>query len=131
MQKTSEKHSLSKDLFRVAIPIMIANLLQSLYNLADTYYLGSLEVEAVSAPSITNNITNFLIVFGTGFSLAGTSLISQMYGRTQEKGKNLDKLASQVFFINIIMSLIVVLVGRYITVGLCRLMNVPKRLTMY
>ena len=57
-----EGRSIAYQLFAIALPIMAANLLQSLYDLADTYFLGSLGAEAVSAPSITSNISSFLIV---------------------------------------------------------------------
>lgn len=124
-----DKVSLTKELFLIAIPIMAANLLQSLYNLGDTFFLGKLGAEAVSAPSITNNISNFLIVFGTGFSLAGTTLISQSYGRTKKKGPLLDRLASQVFLINISLSVVVFLLGFVLTDPLCSLLSVPEGLT--
>lgn len=125
----SNTRILIKELFLISLPIMAANLLQSLYNLGDTFFLGRLGAEAVSAPSITNNISNFLIVFGTGFSLAGTTLISQTYGRTHEKGIVLDRLASQVFLINIIMSFIVVILGIILTEPLCDMLLVPDGLT--
>lgn len=124
-----EGKSIGYQLFAIALPIMAANLLQSLYNLADTYFLGSLGAEAVSAPSITNNISNFLIVFGMGFSLAGTTMIGQIYGRTKEKGPVIDKLASQVFLINVSLSIFISIIGMLLTVPLCKLMGVPEGLT--
>ncbi len=120
---------LTKELFVIALPIMAANFLQSLYNLGDTFFLGRIGAEAVSATAITNNVSNFLIVFGTGFSLAGTSLISQTYGRTKEKGLVLDRLASQVFLINIILSVIVFFLGTVLSDPLCRILSVPEGLT--
>lgn len=124
-----EGRSIPYQLFAIALPIMAANLLQSLYNLADTYFLGSLGAEAVSAPSITNNISSFLIVFGMGFSLAGTTMIGQVYGRTKQRGEILDKLASQVFLINVSLSLVISIAGILITKPLCRLMSVPEGIT--
>lgn len=124
-----EKKSLFRQLLMVALPIMASNLLQQLYNLIDTYYLGSLGAEALSAPSITNNISNFLIVFGAGFSLAGTTLIGQSFGHDKNDRETLDKLTSQVFTINIIMSTIVVILGVSLTEPLCKLLSVPAGLT--
>ena len=124
-----EGKSITRQLFAIALPIMAANLLQSLYNLADTYFLGSLGAEAVSAPSITSNISSFLIVFGMGFSLAGTTMIGQIYGRTKEKGPIIDKLASQVFIINVSLSIAIAIIGVAITKPLCHLMGVPEGIT--
>lgn len=127
MEKSRE--SLIRELFVISLPIMAANLLQSLYNLGDTYFLGKMGAEAVAAPSITNNISSFLIVFGTGFSLAGTTLIGQSYGRTKQKGPLLDRLASQVFLINISLSIVVFVLGFILTDPLCSLLAVPEGLT--
>lgn len=72
---------LYKKLIKLSLPIMVGNLLQTLYNLADAYFLGKLSKEALSAPSISFNIIFFLIVFGMGFAAAGTTLISQAKGK--------------------------------------------------
>lgn len=128
--KELEKKPLFRQLMGIAIPIMLANTLQTLYNLVDSWYLGRLGSQALSAPSITNNISNFLIVFGTGFSIAGTTLISQAWGNDRNNRQRIDFLASQVFFINIVMSLVVVGLGVSLTVPLCTLLQVPEGLTM-
>ncbi|MDD4764041.1 MAG: MATE family efflux transporter, partial [Sphaerochaetaceae bacterium] len=70
--KLQPNKSIFSQLMKVSLPIMASNLLQTLYNLVDAYYLGKLGKEAISAPSITMNISNFIIVFGVGFSIAGT-----------------------------------------------------------
>ncbi len=81
IQEPGADNGLYRRLILLALPIMAANLLQTLYNLADTFFLGRLGKEAVSAPSIAFNMIFFLVVFGTGFSSAGTTLISQAKGR--------------------------------------------------
>lgn len=121
--------SLTRQLLVVAIPIVATNLLQTLYNMVDTWFLGRLGAEALSAPSITMNISNFLIVFGTGFSIAGTTLISQTYGADRNNRERIDFLASQVFLINLVMSLVVVVLGTVLTGPLCSLLKVPAGLT--
>ncbi|MGE0075775.1 MAG: MATE family efflux transporter, partial [Sphaerochaetaceae bacterium] len=59
---------------------MTSNLLQTMYNMVDAFFLGKLGKEAISAPSITMHISNFIIVFGVAFSVAGTTMVSQAYG---------------------------------------------------
>jgi len=68
------------DLIRLAIPIMLANLLQMMYNLVDAWFLGKISAAAVSAPSIAFSVIFFLSVFGMGFSAAGTTLVAQARG---------------------------------------------------
>ncbi len=114
---------------RISIPIMASNLLQTMYNMVDTFFLGKLGKEAISAPSITMNISNFIIVFGTAFSIAGTTMISQAYGADRKNRERLDFLASQVFLVNLLMSLIVTFLGVVLTKPLLILMQVPSGLT--
>lgn len=114
---------------RLSLPIMISNLLQTLYNMADAYFLGKLGKEAISAPSITMNISNFIIVFGAAFSIAGTTMLSQAYGANRENRDRLDFLASQIFLVNVAMSVIVMLAGLALTQPLLLLLQVPAGLT--
>ncbi len=127
--RSLQSSSLTRQLLVVALPIVGTNLLQTLYNLIDTWFLGRLGAEALSAPSITMNISNFLIVFGTAFSIAGTTLISQTYGANSHDQERIDFLASQVFLINILMSVVVMVLGVLLTGPLCTLMRVPVGLT--
>lgn len=108
---------------------MASNLLQTLYAMVDAYFLGKLGKEAISAPSITMNISNFIIVFGAAFAVAGTTMISQSYGANRENRRRLDFLSSQVFLVNTVMSLIVMGLGIALTKPLLLLMQVPAGLT--
>lgn len=100
-----------------------------MYNMVDAYFLGKLGKEAISAPSITMNISNFIIVFGAAFAVAGTTMVSQAYGANQENRKRLDFLASQVFLVNVLMSIIVMLIGVSLAHPLLTLMRVPFGIT--
>lgn len=106
---------------------MGANLLQTLYNLADTYFLGRIGKEAVSAPSIAFNIIFFLIVFGAGFSAAGTTLISQAKGTCNTEKVNF--YVGQMLGILLVVSIIITAMGIGLTDVLLRLMQVPEGLT--
>jgi len=75
------------------------------------------------------NISNFIIVFGAAFAVAGTTMVSQAFGANQENRKRLDFLASQVFLVNVLMSIIVMLLGVFLAHPLLNLMRVPSGLT--
>lgn len=127
--KPLEGPSLTSQLMKISLPIMASNLLQTMYNMVDAYFLGKLGKEAISAPSITMNISNFIIVFGAAFAVAGTTMVSQAYGANQDNKKRLDFLASQVFLVNIMMSVIVMLTGVFLANPLLTLMRVPDGIT--
>lgn len=113
----------------ISLPIMTSNLLQTMYNMVDAFFLGKLGKEAISAPSITMHISNFIIVFGVAFSIAGTTMVSQAYGANRNNRTRLDFLASQVFLVNAVMSVVVMVAGLLLTRPLLALMQVPAGLT--
>jgi len=131
MNNPMRKTPLLKELLTLSLPIMASNLLQTMYNMVDAYFLGKLGKEAISAPSIVFNISNFIIVFGTAFTVAGTTMLSQSYGADKENRQRLDFLSSQVFVVNTIMSLFVLIVGITLAHPLLTLMQVPSGLTYH
>ena len=71
-------------LIRLATPIMLANLFQMFYNLADAFFLGRIGREAVSAIAVSFNIVMLIVVVGAGLATAGQTLISQSKGRGEQ-----------------------------------------------
>jgi len=80
-------------LFRLAWPIMLSNLIQTLYNVIDTFWLGRLGREALAAPTLAWPLIFLVISFGAGLGVAGTALVAQYTGarRTEEA----DRAAGQ------------------------------------
>ncbi len=119
-----DTRTLYRNLLKLAIPIMGANLMQMLYNLADTFFLGRIGAAAVNAPTISFNIIFFLAVFGVGFGTAGTTLIAQSKGRGDQERVNfyLGQLAVYIFGISIVVGI----VGLLAHMPLLRLLNVPE-----
>lgn len=64
----------------LSVPLVISYVLQVGYNLADTYWIGRLGQEAVSALSYAWAIENLVISFVIGFTFAGTVLVAQNKG---------------------------------------------------
>lgn len=64
----------------LAWPIIVSNLLQNLYNLADTFWLGRVGEHAVAAISISFPIIFLFIAFGAGLTIAGTALVAHNTG---------------------------------------------------
>lgn len=79
--------ALYRQLLGLSLPIMAGNFLHTLYNLADTYFLGRLGSAEVSAPGVSFNLLFLLIVLGNGFSSAGLTLIAQARGRADRENQ--------------------------------------------
>jgi putative MATE family efflux protein len=65
---------------RLAWPMVVIQLLQVAYNLADTFWLGRLSADAVGAISLAFPLIFLLISVGGGFTAAGSILVAQHRG---------------------------------------------------
>lgn len=75
-------------LLKLAIPIVLANILQAGYNLVDAFWVGRLGGAAVAAVSVSTPVTFFTIALGTGLAIAGSILIAQNFGAGNNKMVN-------------------------------------------
>jgi putative MATE family efflux protein len=67
-------------LIRLAIPIILGNLLQTGYQLTDAFWVGRLGAAAVAAVSISFPVSFLVIALGAGFGIAGATLSAQYMG---------------------------------------------------
>lgn len=79
---------LLKPLLFLSLPIVLTNMLQVAYNLADTFWVGRLGQAAVSALSFSWAIVFLIITLAAGFTVAGTVLVAQNKG-----AGNLDRIS--------------------------------------
>ncbi|HEX3023289.1 MAG TPA: MATE family efflux transporter, partial [Lachnospiraceae bacterium] len=70
----------------LALPVMLANLLKSLHDLVDTYFIGQMEnsVSAQAAISISWPLINVFLALSVGLAVAGVAIISQFLGAEEE-----------------------------------------------
>lgn len=67
---------------RFAVPLLLGNLFQQLYNMVDAWVIGQTGMDAAyAAVGNVGPVTNILIGFFTGFATGAGVLISQSFGR--------------------------------------------------
>ncbi|MDO4300022.1 MAG: MATE family efflux transporter [Clostridia bacterium] len=88
----------------LAIPIVINNFIQTMYNLTDTYWLGKLGTNEMASISLVTPMQNIIINFGAGLTLAGSILISQYVGARDKK--NAQSMANHIFICSMVFALI-------------------------
>jgi putative MATE family efflux protein len=91
-------------LIKLAVPIVVANLLQAGYQLVDAFWVGRLGGYAVAAVSISTPVTFLTIALGTGFALAGSILIAQYFGAGDQKMVN--HVAAQTLLLVVLLSVL-------------------------
>src|SRR6202167_2397012 len=67
-------------LTRLAIPIMLGNVLQTGYQLTDAFWVGRLGAAAVAAVALSFPVTFLAIALGAGLAIAGATLSAQYMG---------------------------------------------------
>lgn len=95
---------LTKAILYLAVPIVLNNFIQSMYNLTDTYLLGKLGTDEMAAISLVSPVQNMIINFGQGFTLAGSILISQCVGAGDKD--DAKKTVNQMFIVSVFLSLL-------------------------
>ena len=73
-----------RPLFYLSLPIVVTNLLQTAYNLADTFWIGQYSTNALAAISFAFPMVFLIISLGMGLAVAGSILVAQHTGAGQE-----------------------------------------------
>src|SRR6056297_1452732 len=95
---------IGKPLFFLSMPIVVTNLFQTAYNLADTFWLGQYSTDALAAISFAFPMVFLLISFGMGISVAGSVLVAQYTG--SDETEKAEYAASQTVSFAFIASVI-------------------------
>ena len=72
-------------IFKLSIPLMISNLIKTLYGITDGIYVAQISSEDYAATSFTWPEQYLFIAVGLGVSVAATSLMSQRLGARKLK----------------------------------------------
>jgi len=116
--------SIFRHLFFFAVPLLIGNIFQQLYNMVDTWVVGNyVSDEAFSAVGTVGPITYLLIGFFLGFSSGASVVISQYYG-----AKRYDKVRDAVhtaIVMTVILGIVFTVIGIFMVPFMLTLMNTP------
>jgi len=88
MREEILKGPIEGTLIKLAGPLIVNNLVQVIYNITDTFWLGKLGREALSAPGITWPIIGTLMALGMGFVTAGFAFVGQYIGAGEYERAN-------------------------------------------
>ena len=112
-------------LIQFAIPLLIGNVLQQLYNMVDTWVVGNyVSGEAFSAVGTVGPIINLLIGFFMGFSTGAGVVISQFYGA--KKYEEVQKTLHTALCMTLILGILFTAVGILMVPTMLDLMNTPN-----
>lgn len=123
------KGNLYKVIITLSLPIMINNLIQTLYNLVDGMWVSKLGSVQFAATAFVWPVLYLFISIGIGLSVAGTSILSQLIGASKEEEAN--KYSSQLIAISVLAAICFTIIGYVITPLVIKLMGGKGDLAEY
>ena len=108
-------------LFFLSLPIVVTNLLQTAYNLADTFWLGQYSTTALAAITFAFPMVFLLISLGMGVSVAGSILVAQNTGKGDRRAA--EYAASQTVTFSLAVSAVAGVVGYLVVEDFLRLLG--------
>lgn len=103
------KEKISKLLFKLSAPVIIGMLVQALYNVVDTFFVGQAygteSVQAIGGLAIAFPIQMIIMAFGVVLGTGGSSIISRALGAKElEKA---ERTLGNVFSMSLILSILI------------------------
>jgi len=118
---------ITRSLLKLAWPVMLSNLFQTLYNFADRLWLGRWGSVGIAAVQVSFPLVFLTISVASGITVAGMALIAQYTGANREEDANLA--AGQVFVFSAALAAILAAIGYFTAGPIMSLMGADPELT--
>ena len=116
--------NIAKHIISFAIPLLLGNIFQQLYNMVDTWVVGNfVSNEAFSAVGTVGPIINMLIGFFMGLSSGAGVVISQFYGA--RRYEDVQKAVHTSIVMTLVMGVVFTGIGIGMTPFMLQLMKTP------
>ena len=114
-----------KQLLLFAVPILISNFLQQMYNAADLIIVGRFTgSEALAAVGSTTSLINLMIGFLVGLSVGAGVVISQFYGANAQD--DVSKSVHSAIALSLSMGVLFTVIGVFFIPSLLKVMQTPE-----
>ena len=127
MQKDLTKGNITRTLLAFAVPMILGNMLQQLYNIADTLIVGRfLGANALAAVGSAYSLMTFLTAIFIGLCMGSGSVFSICFGERNE-----SKLKERIFVSFLCIAAVAVCIEAVVTAAInpiLRLMQVPDEI---
>ena len=120
---------ISKILPKMAIPTIVAFLINSVYSLADTFFVSSLGTNATAAVSVNSSLDQIIMMAGSMLAIGANSYIARLLGAKREEEAN--KVLSVAFFIALAFGTILAVFGCMFMTPMVRLLGATDTCLQY
>lgn len=124
MQRSLTKGPITSSILLFALPLMLGNLLQQMYNIADTWVVGRfLGADALAAVGSSYTLMTFLTSILLGLCMGSSAAISMQYGSGEQ-----DQMRQSVFLSFVLIAGISLVLNVLVYLGLDGILWVPEEL---
>lgn len=120
---------ISKIIPKMAIPTIVAFLINSVYSLADTFFVSSLGTNATAAVSVNSSLDQIIMMAGSMLAIGANSYIARLLGAKREEEAN--KVLSVAFFIALAFGTILAVFGCMFMTPMVRLLGATDTCLQY
>ena len=93
----------------MAIPSVIAYIINSVYSLTDTYFVSTIGESATAAVGVNSSLDTFVFLFSTAIAVGSNSYVSRLLGaKDKEKAST---VLSTSFFSTVVVGIVLMLIG--------------------
>ena len=114
---------------KMAIPTIVAFLINSIYSLADTYFVSSLGTNATAAVSVNASLDQLIMMCGSMLAVGANSYIARLLGQGDEK--KASQVLSTAFFTAFGIGAILMVFGNLFMTPMVRLLGATPTCEQY
>ena len=118
-----------KVIFKMAIPTIIAFLINSIYSLADTWFVSGLGTNATAAVSVNASLDQLIMMCGSMLAVGANSYIARLLG--QGNDKKASQVLSTAFWIATTLGLLLTIFGNIFMEGMVLLLGATETCMQY
>ncbi len=120
---------ISRVIPRMAIPTIIAFLINSIYSLADTYFVSSLGTNATAAVSVNSALDQIIMMCGSMLAIGANSYVARLLGARQKDRAN--RVLSTAFFLAMALGGVLLVLGTAFMTPMVRLLGATPTCEQY
>ena len=114
-----------KKIVGFAMPLLLGNLFQQLYNTVDSIIVGNFcGNDALAAVTSSGSLCHLIIGFFQGVFVGASVIIAHSYGAKDDE--KVDKVVHSTIWFSVVMGIILTILGVLFTPALLRIMGTPE-----
>ena len=114
---------------KMAVPTIVAFLINSIYSLADTYFVSSLGTNATAAVSVNSSLDQLIMMCGSMLAVGANSYIARLLG--QNNDKKASQVLSTAFFTAFGIGTLLMIFGNIFMVPMVRMLGATPTCEQY